>query len=127
MKKLVLLLIAMVSIMAFAETKEYSVYGTMFYAGGKNGKGTASGDKIIPDKVKSGEHRWVALSKDMYAAGFRFNDTIVVTGAKADWVNGEWVVKDKMAGSKKIDFLVHRSQGKLFKNGQVTIRKKEKK
>ena len=48
----------------------------------------------------------------------------VVTDHKTPWVNGLWVVKDKMAHSKKIDFLVHRSMGHTFRNSTCTIRKK---
>lgn len=125
MKRLfsIVLIILCVSSIAFAQ-KEFSVKSTMYYAGGKYGKGTASGDRINPDKVLSGEVRWVALSLDLYRAGFSFNDTIVVTGHKTPWVNGLWVVKDKMAHSGKIDFLVHRSKSSTFKNCTCTIRKK---
>ena len=52
------------------------------------------------------------------------SSTIVVTDHKTPWVNGLWVVKDKMAHSKKIDFLVHRSKGHTFRNSTCTIRKK---
>lgn len=125
MKRLfsIVLIILCFSSIAFAQ-KEFSVKSTMYYAGGKYGKGTASGDRINASKVLSGEDRWVALSPDLYREGFRFNDTIVVTGHKTPWVNGLWIVKDKMAHSRKIDFLVHREKAKTFRNSPCTIRKK---
>lgn len=126
MRRIFLVLVTILSVfsLALANDGEFTVSSTMYYAGGKCGRGTASGDRIVPQKVLSGEHRWVALSLDLYRAGFQFNDTIVVSGHKTPWVNGLWVVKDKMARSKKIDFLVHRSKGNTFRNCTCTIRKK---
>lgn len=126
MRRIFLALVTILSVfsLALAGDGEFTVRSTMYYAGGKCGRGTASGDRIVPKKVLSGEHRWVALSLDLYRAGFKFNDTIVVTDHKTPWVNGLWVVKDKMAHSKKIDFLVHRSKGHTFRNSTCTIRKK---
>lgn len=51
------------------------------------------------------------------------NDTIEVKSDRNPGVNGYWVVKDKMSGRKKIDFLMHRSNTRSFRNGNVTIRK----
>lgn len=126
MRRIFLALVTILSVfsLALAGDGEFTVRSTMYYAGGRCGRGTASGDRIVPKKVLSGEHRWVALSLDLYRAGFQFNDTIVVTDHKTPWVNGLWVVKDKMAHSKKIDFLVHRSKGHTFRNSTCTIRKK---
>ncbi len=106
-----------------ADTAGYRVYATMYHP--EFGTHTASGDRIQSKKVKNGEHRWVALSLDMYRRyGFKMGDTIIVTSDKCDWVNGEWVVKDKMRGSRKIDFLVHRDHKHKFRNGYVRIRRK---
>ena len=126
MRRIMLAFIAVISVftLALANEGEFTVKSTMYYAGGKCGRGTASGDRIVPSKVLSGEHRWVALSGDLYRAGFQFGDTIVVSGHQTPWVNGLWVVKDKMAHSKKIDFLVHRKQASTFRNSTCTIRKK---
>lgn len=126
MRRIFLALVTILSVfsLAMAGDGEFTVRSTMYYAGGRCGRGTASGDRIVPQKVLSGEHRWVALSLDLYRAGFQFNDTIVVTDHKTPWVNGLWVVKDKMAHNKKIDFLVHRSKGHTFRNSTCTIRKK---
>lgn len=121
MKKLLVILMTIFSLAAVASGKSHDVFGTMYYA--RTGDHTASGDRIVPTKVKSGEHRWVALSLDLYRAGYRFGDTIIVTSETNPYMNGYWVVKDKMAGRKKIDFLVHRSDARKFRNGRVTIRK----
>lgn len=126
MNKFLITLLAIITITAamWADSKEFKVRSTMYYAGGKYGTYTASGDRIVPAKVLSGEVRWVALSQDLYRAGFAFGDTIVVSGHKTPWVNGLWVVKDKMAHSRCMDFLVHRQKGKTFRNSECTIRKK---
>ena len=125
MNKLFLTLVAAFCVMiAWAQTNEFQVKSTMYYAGGRYGTYTASGDRIVPAKVLSGEVRWVALSKDLYRAGFSFGDTIVVSNHKTPWVNGLWVVKDKMAHSRCIDFLVHRQKRSTFRNCVCTIRKK---
>lgn len=126
MKRLLLATLSILCLISIAQAQsgEFNVRSTMYYAGGRCGRGTASGDRIVPHKVLSGEHRWVALSLDLYRAGFQFGDTIVVSGHKSDWVNGLWVVKDKMASRGKIDFLVHRSKGHTFQNSACTIRKK---
>ena len=113
-----------VIMISWAQTNEFQVKSTMYYAGGKYGTHTASGDRIHPHKVLSGEVRWVALSLDLYRAGFAFGDTIVVSEHKTPWVNGLWVVKDKMAHSRSIDFLVHRQKRGTFYNSVCTIRKK---
>lgn len=124
MKKILLLFIALiVSSAAWASdnTSETTLYGTMYYT--SYGSHTASGDRVNAARVKAGKDRWVALSRDMFRAGFKMNDTILVNSTVNPMVNGLWVVKDKMAGRKKIDFLVHRSNCRGFRNGKVTIRK----
>ncbi|MDD6833123.1 MAG: hypothetical protein PUE80_08205, partial [bacterium] len=93
MNKLFITLISLfcVIMISWAQTNEFQVKSTMYYAGGKYGTHTASGDRIHPHKVLSGEVRWVALSLDLYRAGFAFGDTIVVSEHKTPWVNGLWV------------------------------------
>lgn len=124
MRKILLVLITLiVSTTAFAaaDSDETTLYGTMYYT--SYGTHTASGDRVNAARVKAGKDRWVALSRDMFRAGYKMNDTILVNSTVNPMVNGLWVVKDKMAGRKKIDFLVHRSTCKGFRNGKVTIRK----
>lgn len=124
MKKLLFFLTTAIIALSVWASEEYTVYGTYYHP--SYGTHTASGDRIVSSKVKSGEHRWVALSRDMFRKnGFKLNDTILVTSEDNPCVNGYWVVKDKMGGHKKIDFLMHRTCVKDFRNGQVTIQKVE--
>lgn len=117
-----LLMTTILSLSAWAASNpEVSVRGTMYYT--SYGTHTASGDRINAARVKAGQDRWVALSRDLFRSGFRMNDTILVTSEVNPMVNGLWVVKDKMAGTKNIDFLVHRSKSRGFRNGKVVIRK----
>jgi hypothetical protein len=83
---------------------------------------TADGSTIVPSKVKSGEQRWVALSRDLildeyrdnlysnethWKGHFRFGDTILVESEAHPFINGEWVVHDCMSARayNSIDFL----------------------
>ena len=116
MKQLFVILISIIGLATMAQGQSHDVYATMYYA--TRGGCTASGSRVVPSKVKSGEHRWVALSRDLFKAGYRMGDTIVVTSANNSFVNGYWVVKDKMAGRRKIDFLVHRSDARKFPQRQ---------
>ena len=71
--------------------------------------------------------RWVALSHDMFKQhGFKMGDVIIVESESTPAINGEWVVKDKMGPRlrKRIDFLTPRGDKYNFRNGAVTIRKK---
>ena len=99
MKQLFVILISIIGLATMAQGQSHDVYATMYYA--TRGGCTASGSRVVPSKVKSGEHRWVALSRDLFKAGYRMGDTIVVTSANNSFVNGYWVVKDKMAGRRK--------------------------
>lgn len=96
MKQLFVILISIIGLATMAQGQSHDVYATMYYA--TRGGCTASGSRVVPSKVKSGEHRWVALSRDLFKAGYRMGDTIVVTSDNNSFVNGYWVVKDKMAG-----------------------------
>ena len=83
---------------------------------------TADGSTIVPSKVKSGEQRWVALSRDLildkhrddlftneahWKGYFKFGDTIHVESEAHPFINGEWVVHDCMSSraNNSIDFL----------------------
>lgn len=99
---------------------------TYYYA--KKGAKTASGDKINPEKVRTGEHRWIAISKDLKKQ-FKIGDTVIIISKYCPELNGEWVILDYMASKwkNKIDFLVHqktiRSIG-FKKPHRVKMRKK---
>ena len=123
MKKILFLLISIMAFTAWAGD-EYTLSAT-YYDPGSSGAGgrTASGDYIDRTKLKNQEIRWVALSRDMYRAGFNINDTIEVTSETMPQLNGKWVVKDKMGGHRKIDFLIHRSNASWFRTSKVKVRK----
>lgn len=75
---------------------------------------TADGGRINLKKLKSGELRWIAISRDLQEH-FNFGDTVYVSGGPSE-INGPWVVKDLMGPrwKKKIDFLspVHKNTGR---------------
>ena len=103
----------------------HQVRATKYYAGHGCGWVTADGSRINNAKVNSGEHRWVALSPDMFKKGYKLGDRIYVESDNPR-LKGEWVVKDKMAPRIKngIDFLMTRENSKAFTNPcKVTIRK----
>ena len=103
----------------------HKVRATKYYAGHNCGMVTADGSRINVSKVHSGEHRWVALSPDMFRKGYRLGDRIMVVSSNPR-LNGVWVVKDKMAARKRnsIDFLMTRENSKGFVNPcTVEIRK----
>lgn len=123
MKKILFLLISIVALTAVAGD-DYTLFATYYYPGASvAGSRTASGDYIDRTKLKNQEIRWVALSRDMYRAGFSLNDTIEVTSETMPQLNGKWVVKDKMGGHRKIDFLIHRSNASWFRSAKVTVHK----
>ena len=123
MKKILFLLISLVALTA-AAGDEYTLSATYYYPGSAGaGNRTASGEYIDRTRLKNQEIRWVALSRDMYRAGFNINDTIEVTSASMPQLNGKWVVKDKMGGHRRIDFLIHRSNASWFRTSKVTVRK----
>jgi hypothetical protein len=80
----------------------------------RQGACTASGSRILVEKVKSGEHRWVALSRDMLKH-YPFETVIQVKSKSHPELNGKWIVKDKMGARHKkcIDFLVCKGTSKL--------------
>lgn len=103
----------------------HQVRATKYYAGHGCGWVTADGSKINNAKVNSGEHRWVALSPDMFKKGYKLGDRIYVTSENKR-LEGIWVVKDKMAPRVKngIDFLMTRENSKAFVNPCKVIIKK---
>lgn len=123
MKKLLLVLMLCISFTGFSQ---YSLQATKYYPGYKGMKTiTADGSKINSNKLKNGNIRWVALSRDMLKE-FKFGDTIRVESSNS-YLNGYWVVKDKMHKrcKRKIDFMLHRNEQINFnKPMKVKIYKK---
>lgn len=87
-----------------------NVKGTLYHPGGGLSWYTASGDHIDNTKLKNREIKWVAVSPDIFAAGFKMGDTILVQCEKAPQLNGKWVIKDRMGkrNHRTIDFLMAR-------------------
>lgn len=109
-----------------SQTK-HTVTATYYYVGHNCGHVTADGSRINNSKVSSGEHRWVALSRDMFTRhGYELGDIIHVE-SKNPILCGEWIVRDKMGARhrNRIDFLMTKEKGKKhFRNPhKVTIRK----
>lgn len=86
------------------ETKE--CISTYYYA--VSGAITASGKKVNPEKVKTNEHRWIAISRDLRKI-YNYGDTVIIESKECPILNGEWVINDLMhkKWKNKIDFLVH--------------------
>lgn len=93
----------------------HEVRATKYYAGHNCGHVTADGSRINNAKVNSGEHRWVALSPDMFNKGYKLGDRIWVESSNTR-LRGEWVVKDKMGQRVRngIDFLMTHENSKNF-------------
>lgn len=124
MKKiLTILMILMIGIVSL--NANHKVRATKYYAGHNCGMVTADGSRINISKVHTFEHRWVALSPDMFRKGYKFGDKIHVTSDNP-LLCGVWIVKDKMGPRKtnSIDFLMTHQNSKSFNNPcMVTIRK----
>lgn len=86
------------------DTKEY--LSTYYYA--VHGAITASGKNINPEKVRTKEHKWIAISRDLQGK-YNYGDTVIIESFYCPELNGEWVVNDLMhrKWKNKIDFLVH--------------------
>lgn len=110
----ILVIAAMTASFAMAGHK---VRATKYYAGHNCGMVTADGSRINVKKVHNGQHRWVALSRDMFSKGYRMGDRIKVV-SNNQRLNGIWLVKDKMGPRKRnsIDFLMTRGNSKSFNN-----------
>ena len=65
---------------------------------------TASGAHI--EECCPGDHRWIAVSRDLEDLGFVFGAKVLVEGAEE--MDGVWTVQDRMnkRWTNRIDFLV---------------------
>lgn len=120
--KIIIILILLVFINLNINS-QHLVRATKYYGGHKCSWVTASGDRINNQKVRAGEHRWVALSHDMFKKhGFKMGDKIRVE-SNNPVLRGEWIVKDKMAPRlrKAIDFLFTRDMKGFNNPCKVTI------
>ena len=119
------ILFILLTIFCLGVQTNHTVRATKYYAGHNCGHVTADGSHINTLKVHSGEHRWVALSADMFRKGYKMGDRIYVE-SNNPVLRGVWIVKDKMGPQKRnsIDFLMTRGNSKGFTNPcKVTIRK----
>ena len=75
---------------------------------------TASG--AIIEQCCPGDHRWIAVSRDLEDEGFVFGAKVKITGT--DHYDGIWTVQDRMnkRWTRRIDFLVN----KEMKGGKWT-------
>lgn len=73
---------------------------------------TADGSKINLKKLRQGELRWIAISRDLLKH-YDFGDTVVVVSDDTRF-SGKWVIHDTMNSrfKRKIDFLMHPSSSK---------------
>ena len=102
---------------------QHSMRATKYYAGHRCGFVTADGSRINNTKVRNGEHKWVALSHDMFSRhGFKLGDSIRVESSNP-YLNGVWHVKDKMGPKlrKSIDFLFTRDMKGFINPCKVII------
>lgn len=121
--KKVLIFILVTLICTMEINAQHVVRATKYYAGHNCGWVTADGSRINNHKVKSGEHRWVALSHDMFKKhGFKMGDKIRVE-SDLPALRGYWHVKDKMAPRLRasIDFLFTRDMKGFVNPCKVTI------
>ena len=71
---------------------------------------TADGSLIDPAKLREGQIRWCALSRDLlsrWGGIVDYGDTITVKSIRKSQINGEWVVHDCMNARYRnsVDFL----------------------
>lgn len=81
---------------------------------------TASGFKIDPDNA--GDHRIVAISRDLKRKGWKFNKKVKVSGAGK--YNGIYTIKDLMNGrhKKRVDILIDKDDKPTrMKNIKITL------
>lgn len=69
---------------------------------------TASGAKI--EECCPGDHRWLAVSRDLEQEGFIFGVRVKITGTNTP-LDGYWIIQDRMNSrwNRRIDFLVDKS------------------
>lgn len=81
---------------------------------------TASGFKI--DVENAGDHRIVAISRDLKRKGWKFNKKVKVSGAGK--YNGIYTIKDLMNGRhrKRVDILIDKDEKPTrMKNIKITL------
>ena len=85
---------------------------------------TADGSKISLQKLKNGELKWVAISRDLLKQ-FPHGSKIKVVSKKHPEINGVYEIHDTMGPKHtySIDILAHQSKGHLFGAHLVSIRK----
>lgn len=88
---------------------------------------TADGSKIDLEKLKQGQIRWVALSRDLlkrWGGPINHGDTITVHHTNPA-ITGKWVVHDVMNArfTKMVDFLVALGNKFPGKTRDITIKK----
>ena len=82
---------------------------------------TASGAKI--EECCPGDHRWLAVSRDLEEEGFTFGVRVMITGTDSP-LDGVWIIQDRMnkRWSRRIDFLVDKSRtGGYWENVEIEI------
>lgn len=81
---------------------------------------TADGSRINLSKLKSGELRWIAVSRDLLKH-YDYGDTVLVVSENKN-ISGKWIIHDTMNSrfKRKIDFLVHPSSSHVIPRN-VTI------
>lgn len=107
--KLVLGVLIWLIISSWSSKDLYIFYPKATYYYAKNNSLTASGKKIVSDRVKSKNDKWIAVSKDFINTDFAFGDTVIIESEVCPKLNGEWVIQDIMGKiwTNKIDFLIH--------------------
>lgn len=70
---------------------------------------TADMSRIDLGKLKRGEIRWIALSRDLLGSQFNYGDTIRLSCESDSSINGEYVVHDTMnkKWTNRADILIH--------------------
>ena len=82
---------------------------------------TASGAKI--EECCPGDHRWLAVSRDLEDEGFKFGVRVLISGTDSP-LDGVWIIQDRMnkRWSRRIDFLVDKSRtGGYWENVEIEI------
>lgn len=128
--KLVLGVLTWLIISSWSSKDSYVFYPKATYYYAKDNTFTASGEKVIPKRVKSGNDKWIAVSRDFINTDFAYGDTVIIESKECPGLNGEWVIQDIMheQWTNKIDFLIHKDNVKdlKFYNPHKIIMKKKK-
>ena len=124
-----ILLIILLGILGINNSSEDSKEYLSTYYHAVSGAKTASGESINLKKIKSKEHRWIAISRDLKKF-YNYGDTVIVESSLCPSLNGEWVINDLMnqKWKNKIDFLIHPEEIKdIGFNKPHNIKMKKKK